>query len=349
MYPIAEARRHGLKTDWKTYRRPCRPLSGSRYSSDYPLAEIARLIDWTPFFQTWELTGRYPAILQDEVVGEAARNLFDDAQAMLAQIIEEKWLAAQSRVRLVPCQQRRRRRRDLCGRIAHENRRRLSTFCGSRPSSRWTAESVPGRLRGAQGIGRARLHRRFCGDRRHRHRRARCRHSRASTTTTTPSCSRRWPTGWRKPSPNSCTGACAGNSGVMRKRRSLEHRGTDRRKVSRHPPCAGLSRLPGPYRERAVVRTAERAGQRRHHADGIIRHVADRGGSGFYFSHPESQYFAVAKIDRDQVEDYARRKGMSVQEIESWLAPNLSYEPDAKIREPDERFSFARAPAQVPG
>jgi 5-methyltetrahydrofolate--homocysteine methyltransferase len=53
--------------------------------------------------------------------------------------------------------------------------------------------------------------------------------------------------------------------------------------------------------------------------------------SGFYFSHPQSQYFAVAKIDRDQVEDYARRKGVSLQEIERWLAPNLAYEPGAKL------------------
>ena len=77
---------------------------------DYPLEEISRAIDWTPFFQTWELAGRYPKILQDQIVGEAARNLFADAQAMLARIIKEKWLQRQCGNRAVPSQQRGRRR-----------------------------------------------------------------------------------------------------------------------------------------------------------------------------------------------------------------------------------------------
>jgi 5-methyltetrahydrofolate--homocysteine methyltransferase len=75
-HTIAKAREHGLKTDWTTTCRRCRSSSACRCSPTYPLAEIAEVIDWTPFFQTWELAGRYPKILDDEVVGEAARNLF---------------------------------------------------------------------------------------------------------------------------------------------------------------------------------------------------------------------------------------------------------------------------------
>src|SRR6185295_10535732 len=101
-YPIDEARRHGLKTDWKSYAPPVPVLSGVKVFQDYPLAEIAKDIDWTPFFQTWELAGRYPAILQDPVVGAAARSLFDDAQAMLANIIAEKWLGASAVIGLFP-------------------------------------------------------------------------------------------------------------------------------------------------------------------------------------------------------------------------------------------------------
>src|SRR5690606_16399671 len=73
-HPIAEARRHGVKTDWQSYAPPVPRLLGLQRFEEYPLEEIARLIDWTPFFQTWELSGRYPKILQDAVVGEAARN-----------------------------------------------------------------------------------------------------------------------------------------------------------------------------------------------------------------------------------------------------------------------------------
>src|SRR5258706_4651653 len=102
LYPIAEARRRGRKPDWKKSRPPVPAVGGIQLFHDYPLAEIAKLIDWTPFFQTWELTGRYPAILRDGIVGEAARNLFDDAQAMLARIIEEKWLGTTAVIGLFP-------------------------------------------------------------------------------------------------------------------------------------------------------------------------------------------------------------------------------------------------------
>ena len=101
-YTIAEARKHGLKTDWASYRPPVPRKLGVTVLREYPLAQIVPFIDWTPFFQTWELAGRYPRILQDEVVGEAARNLFADAQAMLKRIVEEKWLQANAVVGLFP-------------------------------------------------------------------------------------------------------------------------------------------------------------------------------------------------------------------------------------------------------
>ena len=160
------------------------------------------MIDWTPFFQTWELAGRYPKILQDEVVGEAARNLFADAQAMLARIIEEKWLQANAVVGLFPANSV----GDDVEVYADESRSEvLTTFHFLRqqmvkPEDRANhclADLVaPKELRG-QG-----LHRLLRGHRRHRHRSAASRPSRPSTTTTTRSCSRRWPTGWPRPSPS---------------------------------------------------------------------------------------------------------------------------------------------------
>src|SRR5690606_21120410 len=89
--PLERARANAEQVDWVNYR-PTRPsFLGTRSFDHYDLSELARYIDWTPFFQTWELKGRYPAILEDEKQGEAARQLWNDAQAMLAKIIEEKW------------------------------------------------------------------------------------------------------------------------------------------------------------------------------------------------------------------------------------------------------------------
>ncbi|MFB2604766.1 vitamin B12 dependent-methionine synthase activation domain-containing protein, partial [Rhizobium phaseoli] len=89
--PLPRARENAHKVDWSAYQ-PTKPqFFGTRVFEDYDLAELARYIDWTPFFQTWELRGRYPAILEDEKQGEAARALWADAQAMLKKIIDEKW------------------------------------------------------------------------------------------------------------------------------------------------------------------------------------------------------------------------------------------------------------------
>src|SRR5581483_2117827 len=91
---IADARANRLKLDWAAYTPPKPTFLGTRAFKAYDLAELARYIDWTPFFQAWELKGAFPRILEDDKYGEAARHLFDDAQAMLKQLIAEKWLTA---------------------------------------------------------------------------------------------------------------------------------------------------------------------------------------------------------------------------------------------------------------
>ena len=90
--PLAEARRNSLQLDWTEYRPPSPAFTGLRVFDEYNLAEISRYIDWSPFFEVWELSGKYPEILEDKVIGEAASVLYRDAQAMLQCIVEEKWL-----------------------------------------------------------------------------------------------------------------------------------------------------------------------------------------------------------------------------------------------------------------
>lgn len=93
-------------------------------------------------------------------------------------------------------------------------------------------------------------------------------------------------------------------------------------------PGAGLSGVPGTHRKSHHLGTAGCGSAHRDEAHRILRHVAGASVSGWYFSHPDSKYYAVAQIQRDQVEDYAFRKGMSVAEVERWLAPNLGYDAD---------------------
>ncbi|MCH8113236.1 MAG: methionine synthase, partial [Proteobacteria bacterium] len=94
--PLAEARENKFAIDWQAYVPPKPGFLGLKVFDDYDLRELVPVIDWTPFFQTWELAGRYPDILQDNTVGEAARNLFADAETMLTRIIEDRWLGAKA-------------------------------------------------------------------------------------------------------------------------------------------------------------------------------------------------------------------------------------------------------------
>lgn len=92
--PIAEARENHYPWDWNSYTPPTPTFTGIKVFDDYPLAEIRKNIDWTPFFQAWQMVGKYPRIFDDEVIGKEAKKLFDDAQVMLDTIIDEKWLTA---------------------------------------------------------------------------------------------------------------------------------------------------------------------------------------------------------------------------------------------------------------
>src|SRR5262249_1422333 len=92
---LADARINALKLNWSAdYKPPVPPKLGTFKAEDIPIPELIGTIDWTPFFATWELNGKYPAILDDATVGQAARSLFDDAQAMLKQIASERWFKA---------------------------------------------------------------------------------------------------------------------------------------------------------------------------------------------------------------------------------------------------------------
>ena len=172
--PIADARANRLRPSyWTALVPPAPSFTGVRLLDEYPLAELVDRIDWTPFFQTWELAGHFPAILDDPVVGHAARNLYDDARRMLDEIVRAEAPHGPRGARLLPRQPGGRRHRALHGR----GPRGRCSRDGAHPppadaEAAGPAQPGAGRLRGADGERHPRLDRRVRRHRRHRARRA---------------------------------------------------------------------------------------------------------------------------------------------------------------------------------
>jgi 5-methyltetrahydrofolate--homocysteine methyltransferase len=328
-HPIAEARRHGLKTDWASYLPPAPRQPGVHVFTSYSLEEISRVIDWTPFFQTWELSGRYPNILQDQVVGEAARNLFADAQAMLARIIEERWLQANAVIGLFPANSV----GDDVEVYADESRgHALATFHFLRQqmvkpedrANQCLADLIAPKAAGVKdylgcfavtaGIGiepRVEAYE--------------ARHDDYNAI-------------MLKALADRLAEAFA-ELMHQRVRRELwgyvlaEDLSVDAlideayqgiRPAPGYPACPDHTEK-GPLFD--LLQAPAQAGITITESFAMLPTAAV---SGFYFSHPQSHYFAVGRIDRDQVEDYARRRGWDLRTAERWLAPILAYEPAAK-------------------
>ena len=329
-HPIAAAREHGVPTDWGQYHPPVPAKPGLQVLTDYPLADIARLIDWTPFFQTWELSGRYPKILQDEVVGQAARDLFDDAQKMLARIIDEKWLTANAVVGLYAANSV----GDDIELYTDDSRSEVLTrfhFLRQqmvKPADRFNhclADYVAPKHTGVAdyfgafavtaGIGideRVAAYEAKHDDYnaimlkaladRLAEALAELMHQRVRTD---------W---WAYARDEKLPAAEL----IAEKYRGIR-------------PAPGYPACPD-HTEKGLLfdllDATKNAGITLTESYAMLPAAAV---SGFYFSHPQAQYFAVARIDRDQAEDYAARRGVPVKEVERWLASNLAYEPKATI------------------
>ena len=216
---LADARANAVKIDFAKTPPKKPAFLGIRSFDAYDLAELAEYIDWTPFFQTWELTGRFPAILDDPKIGEVARSLYDDARKMLDLIVKEKWFTARATIGFWPANAD----GDDIAVYADDSREARRSRPSTRCASNWRSAK-------AASTPRCRIS--------SRRRRPACRiisapsssppgsartwsptASRTPMTITPRSCARRWPIVWRKPLPSGCTSACARNSGATRRTR----------------------------------------------------------------------------------------------------------------------------------
>ena len=326
MLPIEEARSNALKTDWKNYSSFSPNFIGVRTLKNYPIERIIPYIDWTPFFQAWELAGRYPAILNDSVVGETARNLFSDAQIMLKKIINQKWLSANAVYGLFPANSV---NNDDIEIYTDETKTKVAMKYHTlrqqtkKPSERPNlslADFIAPKESGINDyIGTFALSTGFGIDARvkdyedahddyngiilkaladrlaeafaeHLHSRIRCEF---------------W--GYAKDE-------ALDNEELI----SEKYRGI--RPAPGYPACPDHTEK-GPLFE--LLKAQNNAGISITESYAMVPTAAV---SGFYFSHPNAKYFAVGKIGKDQVMDYAKRKEWTLEQAEQWLAPILGYE-----------------------
>jgi len=329
---LTQARANKLKLDWKSYTPPAPKFFGTRTYESYDLAELVKYIDWSPFFQTWELVGRYPAILDDDKVGETARSLFADAQAMLKKIIDEKWVTARAVIGFFPANSvgdddiqifgDKARKfpihtlHTLRQQMARENNRpnmALADFIAPSKDNGGTPDYI-GAFVVTAGIGEDVRVKAFKDG-----------HDDYSAI---------------------LLSALADRLAEAFAERLHER---VRREFWGYAPDEALSNEDLVAEKYRGIRPAPGyPAQPEHSEKATLFQMLDAehkigvkltesyamwpgsSVSGFYYSHPEARYFGVGKIERDQVEDYARRKGWDMATAERWLGPLLNYDPRAK-------------------
>ncbi|MFN3657409.1 MAG: methionine synthase [Pseudolabrys sp.] len=323
---LVAARANALKLDWSGAYKPPKPsFIGTRVLADYPIAELVEYIDWTPFFQTWELAGRFPAILDDPKVGEAARSLYADARAMLDKIVQEGWFKAGAVVGFWPANavgddivvyadETRERpvamlhtlRQQLSKREGRANAA-LADFVAPRDSG--LADYIGG-FTVTAGIGEDEVADRF--------KRANDDYSaimvKALADRLAEAFAERLHQRVRKEFWGYEPHETLSNEALI----AEEYRGIR--------PAPGYPAQPDHTEKGTLFKLleSERIGVKLTESFAMWPGAAV---SGLYFSHPQAAYFGVGKIERDQVEDYAQRKGWSVADAERWLAPVLNYDP----------------------
>jgi 5-methyltetrahydrofolate--homocysteine methyltransferase len=325
LHPIAEARRLGHKSDWKGYVPPEPQKTGVTVMRAYPLAELVDYIDWTPFFQAWELSGPYPKILQDAVVGDAARKLFAEAQEMLQRIVREGWVIANGVFALYPAAQV---NVDDIEIYADEARREpLATWHNLRqqnhkPTGRANlclADFVAPKASGARDwIGAFAVSAGGIEKRVAAFEAANDDYNAIMLKVLADRLAEAFAERLHQRVRREFWGYAPDEHHSSAELIAETYRGI--RPAPGYPACPDHTAKGPLFR---LLDAERNAGMRLTESYAMWPAAAV---SGFYLSHPESTYFAVGKIGRDQLEDYARRSGMTIAEAQKWLAPYLAYD-----------------------
>jgi len=322
--PLSEARKNQVKIDWAATQITKPSFIGTKSLLNFPLEEIRKYIDWTPFFQTWMLAGRYPGIFNDAIVGVEAKKLYDDAQKMLDQIIAARSLQANGVIGFYPAQ---RTDSDDVKLSRKEGESPFATFHFLRQQNK-KAPGLPnfclgdfiapestgrqdymGMFAVTAGIGIEKLIAKFKAQQddysdimvkaladRLAEAFAECLHTKVRKEL------------WGY-APDE----------ALRNEDLIDEKYQGIRPAPGYPACPD-------HTEKGIlfqILDAEKAGIKL--TESFAMYPAS-SVSGFYFANADSKYFGLGKIERDQVEEYASRKGMTIGEVEKWLSPNLSYD-----------------------
>ena len=320
---LEKARGQKFRCDWASYAPPAPAQPGLHVFDDYPLAELVDYIDWSPFFNTWELAGKYPAILTDPVVGPQASELYRDARAMLQKIVGEKWLKANAVFALWPASSTGDdvivdvdgKRETLCflrqqaDKPADRPDFCLADFIAPQNSGR---QDWIGGFAVTAGIGIEEHVARFEAD--HDDYNAILLKSLADRLAE--AFAERLHQRVRREFWGYAADETLDNDSLI----GEKYRGI--RPAPGYPACPEHSEKATLFR---LLDAERNAGVKLTESFAMYPAAAV---SGYYFSHPQSQYFVVGRVSKEQVEDYARRKGVSVAQAERWLASNLDYDPE---------------------
>ena len=322
-YPAAVA--NGLQLDWQTYQPPCPTFIGTRVYDNFPLEQLLDTIDWTPFFITWELAGKFPKILDDKIVGEQARELYQDAQVMLTRIVDENLLIAKAVVGFWPCA---RTGPDELSVYADESRsdviatlhhlRQQTEKQGGKPNASLADFVAPVDAEAKDYIGG------FCVTAGHGvdtlAAEFEAQHDDYNSILLKSLADRlaeSFTEYLHRLVRRELWGYDSDESLSTQELISEGYKGIR--------PAPGYPACPDHTEKAALFKLLDATNACDVSLSENFAMTPASSVSGFYFSHPESRYFAVGKIGKDQVEDLALRKNESIDVTERWLRPNLNY------------------------
>ncbi len=335
---LEDARANKVKIDWSGYQAPVPRQPGIQVFDDMPLEFLVPYIDWTPFFHAWEMKGSYPKILNDPTKGKEARKLFDDAQAMLKKIIEEKWLKARAVVGLFPANRvgdddieiyTDDSRSEVLTTLHHlrqqtelppgKPNRCLADFIAPKESG---IKDYLGAFVVTTGLGIDERVKRFEAE----HDDYSAIMLKALADRLAEAFAEHMHDRIRHVNWGFDEGDWEPRNGLVNEsfdnEKLIKENYTGIRPAPGYPACPDHTEKPLLWQ---LLDAENNTGVTLTESNAMWPAASV---SGWYFSHPQSSYFAVGKINRDQVADYARRKGMSLAEAERWLSPNLGYDAD---------------------
>ena len=323
---LQQARANRLKPDWQHYTPPKPKNLGIEVFDNYPLEELIPYIDWTPFFSSWQMKGKYPAIFEDEKKGEEAQKLFNDAQAMLRRITGENWLTAKAVIGLFAANALENDSVELY--FSEKDKEVLATLHFLRQQAKYApgkpnlslADFIAPADTGIQdylgafavtaGIGIEERVKKYEADHDDYH--AILLKSLADRLAE--ALAERMHQRVRREFWGYAQNECLDNEGLI----GEKYRGIR--------PAPGYPACPEHTEKRTLwklLKVEENTGMKLTESCAMYPAASV---SGWYFSHPQSKYFTIGQIGKDQVEDYARRKGMRVAEVEKWLGSVLNYD-----------------------